>query len=75
MIKDTIAAVCIRLKLWGYLLLVTLWLGLLRIILKAKSWRNDKENGGDFPLALPATAHAHAAHDDSVANDDRTTHD
>jgi hypothetical protein len=27
MIKDTIAAVCTRLKLWGYLLLV--WLGLL----------------------------------------------
>ncbi|MGA8691835.1 MAG: hypothetical protein WB662_18515, partial [Methyloceanibacter sp.] len=26
--------------------------------------RNDKENGGDFPLALPATAHAHAVHDD-----------
>jgi len=33
MIKDTIAAVCTRLKLWSYLLLVTLWLGLLRIIL------------------------------------------
>jgi|GEM_PF-2052711 hypothetical protein len=33
MIKDTIAAVYTRLKLWSYLLLVTLWLGLLRIIL------------------------------------------
>jgi hypothetical protein len=49
MIKDTIAGACARLKLWAYLLLVTLWLGVLRIFVRAKDRRKDNENGDDFP--------------------------
>jgi hypothetical protein len=49
MMKDTIAGVWAWLKLWAYLLLVTLWLGVLRIFVGAKGTGRDKDDGRDFP--------------------------
>jgi hypothetical protein len=48
MIKDTISGVLARLKLWGYLLVVTLWLGVLRIFVGRKGAGRDKDDT-DFP--------------------------
>jgi hypothetical protein len=48
MIKNTIAGVWTRLKLWGYLLVVTLWLGVLRIFVGRKGAGRDKDDT-DFP--------------------------
>jgi len=41
MIKDTM--------LWGYLVVVTLWFGVLQIFVGAKGTGRGKDDGSDFP--------------------------